>query len=173
MELVAKWNRVCKLVSRHDIKHLKTHHVDDSLGLVPFVKESSCVLDVGSGGGFPGVPLALALRSIQFVLLERSTVKCRFLDHVKMALNLSNVSVVTDDMRSYARREDVRFDAITARAVADPMSIWNWSQNLLKPTGQVLLQTSRRFTGPLPGAQIDESQKVPRGYVTSVRRLSA
>ena len=172
MELVAKWNRVCKLVSRHDIKHLKTHHVDDSLGLVPFVQESSRVLDVGSGGGFPGIPLALTLRSTQFVLLERSTLKCRFLDHVKMALNLNHVSVVTDDVRSYARREDELFDAITARAVADPLSIWNWSKNLLNPTGRVVLQTSHKFVGPLSDGQIDESQKVPRGYVTIVRRLS-
>lgn len=131
------------------------------------------MLDVGSGGGFPGIPLAITLRSIQFVLLERSTVKCRFLNHVKMALNLNNVSVVTDDVRNYARHAEERFDAITARAVADPLSIWNWSKNLVNSTGRVVLQTSHKFIGPLSDAQIDESQKVPRGYVTTVRRLSS
>lgn len=170
MELIAKWNRVCKLVSRHDIDHLKTLHVADSLGLIPFIEGSAQVLDIGSGGGFPGIPLALSLKKTRFVLIERSTVKCRFLDHLRMVLNLSNVSVVAEDVRTYARRGNERFDAITARAVAKPEVIWAWSKELLNASGQVVLQTSQEFFGPLPDAQIEQSHKVSRGYVTTVKR---
>ena len=128
------------------------------------------MLDIGSGGGFPGVPLALALKQTRFVLIERSTVKCQFLMHARMALNLSNVSVVAEDVRTYAKRGDETFDAITARAVAKPELIWDWSKELLSNAGQLVLQTSQAFFGPLPQARIEQSHKVPRGFVTTVKR---
>jgi 16S rRNA (guanine527-N7)-methyltransferase len=98
-------------------------HVLDSLTLLPFIAqvEAQQVCDVGSGGGLPGIPLAIALRDVQFALMEATAKKARFLESVCEALGLANVQVLADRAETLGAAGSVqrdRFDVITARAVA-------------------------------------------------------
>jgi 16S rRNA (guanine527-N7)-methyltransferase len=97
---------------------LVTKHALDSIAGAPVVArlcgEERSVLDVGSGAGFPGIPLAIALPDIGFTLLERSSKKCAFLENCRALLGLANVRVLQADLAGAAGR----FDVVTFRAVA-------------------------------------------------------
>ncbi len=172
-DLVAKWNPICKLVSRQDVRHLQSRHVDDSLGLITHLEAAKTVLDIGPGGGFPSIPLALALPNVSFELAERSSTKCRFLNHVKMRLNLINVKILEQDVRSISQGREIGFDVVTARAVAKPDALWEWSKELLNPQGKLILQTSEEFHEPLQQAIVEPSIAVRRGFVTLVSKAGS
>lgn len=125
MALVREWSRVVSLVSVSDLAELETRHVIDSLSLVPVLVSrglaSGVLLDVGSGGGYPAVPLAIVLPELRLVLLERSERKVGFLRKVQGALGLSGVEVRCGLFPKHAG--DLRPDAITARAVEKPERI--------------------------------------------------
>ena len=93
LKLLRKWNSACSLVSHGDLQYLNERHVSDSVELLPFLNRSRSHLDIGSGGGFPGVLIAIARPNMRVVLNDRSLKKCRFLRHVKMQLALENVEV--------------------------------------------------------------------------------
>ena len=97
--ILRRWSARYNLVSRRDAKRLRTRHVLDSLALLPWW--SGTLADVGSGAGFPGVPLAVARPAARVVLVERSERKGLFLRHVAMELRLSNVEVVIADASRY------------------------------------------------------------------------
>jgi len=99
-------------------------HIFDSLTLVPFIisAEAKQVIDVGSGGGLPGIPLAIALPEVQFTLLEATRKKARFLEEVVERLNLTNVRVVADRAETIGQAHSAaghreRYDIVLARAV--------------------------------------------------------
>ena len=166
---VIQWNPVCKLVSRRDIKRLRAAHVEDSLGLIEYISSSNEVVDIGPGGGFPSIPLALTLPDTFFLLVERSATKCAFLRHMTMKLKLTNVEVIEQDVRTFIKQDPRKFDTVTARAVTTPAILWQWSKSLLKSPGQLLLQTSQPVLDSLPGAVVTDSVKAKRGFVTAVR----
>ena len=86
----------------------------DSLTVLPWLRGQR-IADVGSGAGFPGIPLAIVAPQLHFALIESTGKKCRFLEHVRDTLGLSNVEVVQSRAESY--RPPVRFDTVLARAV--------------------------------------------------------
>ncbi len=135
--LVRRWNRRVNLVSRHDIHRLRERHTGDSLALLPLCRGR--LADVGSGAGFPGVPLAIARPGMAVVLIERSLRKSRFLRHAAMELDLGNVEVVLADAADYA--PDALFDTVTVRAVAPPTRAWTLVRHLLAQGGAALLQS--------------------------------
>tara|TARA_R110002111_G_scaffold25832_6_gene56345 strand:- start:982 stop:1608 length:627 start_codon:yes stop_codon:yes gene_type:complete len=110
--LLAKWNKVYNLTSVRDIDEMVSRHLLDSLAILPFISGQS-LLDVGSGGGLPGIPIAIANPTLTVTLLDSNSKKTRFLQQAKAELGLQNVTVV------HARIEEAnlsQFDVITARA---------------------------------------------------------
>lgn len=163
--LVQRWNARAGLVSRADAHRLRKRHTEDSLSLLPWV--DGRLADVGSGAGFPGVPLAIALPDTRVVLIERSTRKCAFLRQAAIELDLANVDVAAGDVGDYA---GTPFDTVTVRAVAPPLQAWSLVRHLLAPTGKALLQSHERIRSPAftGGAVVDEA-KAGRGWITAVR----
>ena len=135
--LVQRWNRRGGLVSRTDLPRLRERHTGDSLALLPLCRGR--LADVGSGGGFPGIPLAIAQPAMPVTLIERSLRKSRFLRHAAMELGLENVEVVLADIDDY--RPEIPFDTVTVRAVAPPPRAWALVRHLLAPDGAALLQS--------------------------------
>lgn len=125
IQLVREWNRVVSLVSRPDVAALDTRHVVDSLSLAPVLAAkglgAGLVLDVGSGAGFPAIPLAVVLPELRVILVERSERKVGFLRKVVGALSLGRVRVVCGEFPQVA--SDFRPDVITARAVERPAMV--------------------------------------------------
>lgn len=173
--LVRHWNDAYSLVSRRDASRLETRHIADSLSLVPWI-EGTRLGDVGSGAGFPGIPLAIAGPQWQVTLVERSTKKARFLRQVLIELEIENAEVVLEDARQFD--PDRPFDTVTARAVATPGAAWEIVRPLLRPHGCALLQSSSALTGlPFPGGRIRRAEAVvpdagePLRHITEVQRL--
>jgi 16S rRNA (guanine527-N7)-methyltransferase len=132
LTLLDKWNRVYNLTAVRDVERMVSHHLLDSLAAVPFF-QGEAVLDVGSGGGLPGIPLAIARPQLQVTLIDSIAKKTAFLRQAKADLGLANVNVVTGRVEDY--RPESGFDVITSRAFSDLKEFVTLTRHLLKPTG--------------------------------------
>jgi 16S rRNA (guanine527-N7)-methyltransferase len=135
LALLDKWNRVYNLTAVRDAERMVRHHLLDSLAAVDFFQGGS-VLDVGSGGGLPGIPLAIARPDLRVTLIDSIAKKTAFLLQAKAELGLRNLSVVTGRVEDY--RPDARFDVITSRAFSDLKEFVTLTRHLLKPGGRWL-----------------------------------
>ena len=136
LALLVKWNAVYNLTSVRDPMQMVTQHVLDSLAAAPAFAQASNVLDVGAGGGLPGIVLAIACPWMKVSLIDTVHKKTAFLKQVKAELGLQNVTVYTKRVEQLA--VDTLFDVITSRAFADLSDFVNWSGHLLAEGGQFI-----------------------------------
>lgn len=140
VELLRSTNRAMNLVSRRDIGRLETRHVLDSLAAAAWMSRTivgvtdSNMLDIGSGGGFPGLVLGIVFQNAQMLLVDRSEKKVRFLQRTAMALGLANVEARCHDV-SRMKAHTSRFNVVTSRAVAPVELMWPWVSPLLVANG--------------------------------------
>lgn len=129
-ELYKDWNQKINVVSRKDIDELYIRHVLHSLGIAKILefKDGSEVLDVGTGGGFPGVPLAILFPNVKFTLVDSIGKKIKVVNEVVEGLGLTNVKTIN------ARVEEVsgQFDFIVSRAVAAMPTFVHWIKGKIK-----------------------------------------
>lgn len=116
LSLLSKWNRTYNLTAIREPSKLVSHHLLDSLAVLPYL-EGKSVVDVGSGGGLPGIPLALARPQWGFALLDSNHKKAAFLRQAALELHLENTQIVTD--RAEHWRPVHRFDVVISRAFSD------------------------------------------------------
>lgn len=135
LALLDKWNRVYNLTAVREPGRMVSHHLLDSLAAVPYF-QGGTVLDVGSGGGLPGIPLAIARPELQVTLIDSIAKKTAFLLQAKAELGLSNLNVVTSRVEDY--RSDAGFDVITSRAFSDLKEFVLLTRHLLAPGGHWL-----------------------------------
>ncbi|MBA2710652.1 MAG: 16S rRNA (guanine(527)-N(7))-methyltransferase RsmG [Tatlockia sp.] len=138
--LLQKWNKTYNLTAIRDIDAMITRHLLDSLAILPWVKGNH-VIDIGSGAGFPGIPLALANPDLKLVLLDSNGKKTRFLDEIKRTLNLKNVEVVQSRVENYHPSFD--FDTLTSRAFSELSQMIKWTKHLIKKDGIWLAMKGR------------------------------
>ncbi|HSC79757.1 MAG TPA: 16S rRNA (guanine(527)-N(7))-methyltransferase RsmG [Chitinolyticbacter sp.] len=136
--LLAKWNKTYSLTAIREPERMVPQHLLDSLAPLPAFDRlgGTRILDVGSGFGTPGIPLAIARPDWQFTLLDSNQKKTTFLRQAVMDLNLANVSVVNG--RVEAVEQEGGFDIITSRAFAELVDFVAWTRHLLAPTGSWL-----------------------------------
>jgi 16S rRNA (guanine527-N7)-methyltransferase len=133
--LLSKWNKVYSLTAIREPRRMVTHHLLDSLAPLPHLKgEQLRILDVGSGFGTPGIPLAIARPDWQLVLLDSNQKKTTFLRQALLELKLPNVSIVTDRVELY--RPDSPFHIITSRAFAELADFVQLTRHLLAQGGE-------------------------------------
>ena len=133
--LLQKWNRVHNLTAVRDPKRMISHHLLDSLSISGQVRAGR-VLDLGSGAGLPGIPLALTRPDLEICLLDSNHKKAAFLRQAAIELKLERVTVACE--RADTWQTSVRFDAIVSRAVADVSELVAWGAHLLAPGGSML-----------------------------------
>ena len=136
LALLAKWNAVYNLTSVRDPVQMVTQHLLDSLAAVPAFAGAKNVLDVGAGGGLPGIVLAIARPDMALALIDTVHKKTAFLNQVKAQLGLANVTVYTARVEQLQVAQ--KFDVITSRAFADLSDFVNWSGHLLAEGGQFI-----------------------------------
>lgn len=129
-ELYKDWNQKINVVSRKDIDELYLRHVLHSLGIAKFItfKDGSSILDVGTGGGFPGIPLAIMFPEVHFTLVDSIGKKIKVVNEVVEGLQLTNVTTIN------ARVEEIpgKFDFIVSRAVAAMPTFVHWIKGKIK-----------------------------------------
>lgn len=135
IELIAQWNRVFNLTAIRDLDTMVTRHLLDSLVVLPHIKGRT-ILDVGTGAGLPGIPLAIVMPEHQFVLLDSNQKKTRFLQQTIYQMRLRNVRVVHQRVEEY--RAEPLFDSVISRAFSTLRDFLTMSQHLVKPHGQIL-----------------------------------
>lgn len=128
--LYAKWNSMINVISRKDIEHLYLRHVLHSLSIARIVRfqPGTYVLDVGTGGGFPGIPLAIFFPEVHFTLIDSIGKKIKVVEAVAQALNLENVEP------RWTRVQDVKqkFDFVVSRAVTRLPDFCEWVNGLIR-----------------------------------------
>lgn len=162
LALLSKWNSVYNLTSVREPMQMVTHHLLDSLAAVPAFAGARHVLDVGAGGGLPGIVLAIARPGMKVSLIDTVHKKTAFLKQVKAELELVNVTVYTAKVQELAVPQ--KFDVITSRAFADLSDFVNWSGHLLAEGG--------RFIALKGVAPPDEQERLPAEWkVTQLQPL--
>jgi 16S rRNA (guanine527-N7)-methyltransferase len=135
LELLGRWNEVFNLTSINDLEEQVWLHIIDSLSIGNYL-HGSRVIDVGTGAGLPGIPLALTYPDKHFVLLDSNSKKTRFLTQVILELKINNIEVV------HARCEDYKtanlFDSILSRAFSSIAVMLEKTRSLAAPAGQFL-----------------------------------
>ncbi|MBN2480617.1 MAG: 16S rRNA (guanine(527)-N(7))-methyltransferase RsmG [Bacteroidales bacterium] len=132
-DLYIYWNNKINVISRKDIRNLYTNHVLHSLSIARVIafKPGTAIIDVGTGGGFPGIPLAIFFPEANFLLVDSVTKKLIVVNAVIQALQLSNCTVRNN------RIEDLedKVDFIVSRAVTELSVLYAWTRKNIKPEG--------------------------------------
>lgn len=146
-ELLYLWSGRMNLISREDREFLGTKHLMPTLMMLPVISSLPVrsLLDVGSGGGLPGIPLKIALPKIKFILVESRRRRVSFLREVVRRLGLKGVEVVNCRLEEWNGPQD-GVDLITSRAVARPEKLLSMVRPYLSPHGCVLTSLSLRST---------------------------
>jgi 16S rRNA (guanine527-N7)-methyltransferase len=166
LALMNKWNSVYNLTSLRDPMQMVTHHLLDSLAAVPAFAGARNVLDVGAGGGLPGLVLAICRPDMKVSMIDTVHKKTAFLKQVKAELELSNVTVYTMKVQDLgvAAPLSEKFDVITSRAFADLSDFLEWSGHLLAEGGKFIA-----LKGVAPQ---DEQERIPGQWkVTGLQPL--
>ena len=162
LALLFKWNAVYNLTSVRDPMQMMTHHVLDSLAAVAAFAGANNVLDVGAGGGLPGMVLAISRPDMKVAMIDTVHKKTAFLTQVKAELQLANVTVYTKKVQEL--EVAAKFDVITSRAFADLSDFVNWSGHLLAGGGQFIA-----LKGTAPP---EEQERLPNAWkVTELRPI--
>lgn len=164
IELLGKWNRAYNLSGIRDPERMITHHVLDSLAVLPFVHGRRC-LDVGTGAGLPGFILALALPHTHWVLLDSNRKKIRFLNQAVLELAPANVEVVAGRTEEY--RPEERFTTIICRALCSLPEFRSMTAHLLAADGRLLA-----MKGAVPEEELAqvEGARVHELHIPGIRR---
>lgn len=138
--LYTEWNSKINVISRKDIDALYEKHVLHSLAIAAAFEfpPGSHIIDIGTGGGFPGVPLAIFFPEVRFHLVDSINKKLKIIEAVKEALQLTNVTT------QHTRAEDIKtqkFDFAVSRAVAPLKDLWTWAKPLLKKRDFTIAET--------------------------------
>jgi 16S rRNA (guanine527-N7)-methyltransferase len=162
LALLTKWNTVYNLTAVRDPNQMVTQHLLDSLAAAPAFNGAENVLDVGAGGGLPGVVLAIVRPDMCVSMIDTVHKKTAFLTQVKAELRLSNVTVHTGRVEQL--EVSPPYDVITSRAFAELSDFVTWSGHLLKQGGRFIA-----MKGITPSEEIS---RLPAGWkVVDVRPL--
>ena len=163
-DLYHYWNSQINVISRKDIDQLYLHHILHSLAIAKVVsfKPDENILDVGTGGGFPGIPLAILFPETKFHLVDSIGKKIKVVDAVSQAINLLNVRT------SHARVEDIdeKFDFIMSRAVTQLKDFYPWIKNKFNTDSKNELKNGVLY---LKGG--DLSQEIRESGLKNVRQF--
>ncbi len=162
IDLLDKWNKAYNLTAIRNKRDMLPLHILDSLSLLPHLGEAKRILDIGSGAGLPGIPLAILQPDREFVLLDSNGKKTRFIKQAIIELKLKNVSVVHGRIEKYSPESN--FDCITTRAFATIAETLAMIVHFLSNESRILFMKSNTAE--------DELAKISADYATKIITLT-
>lgn len=157
LKLLEKWNQVYNLTAVRDIEQMIASHLFDSLAIHTYIKGPR-VIDVGSGAGLPGIPLAICQPDNEFMLVDSNAKKARFLRQVTHELHLTNIRVNQIRIEGYPERE--QFDTVVSRAFGPLAKFVSAAGGLCKRTGSLLA-----LKGRYPSIELTD---IPEGFEVKI-----
>ncbi len=136
LELIEKWNRVHNLTAVRETEQMVVLHALDSLSVLAHLGAARTLVDVGSGAGLPGIPLAIARPALSVTLLDASHKKCAFMRQAKAELGLGNVEVACERVENW--KPGVAFDVVVSRAFSDLADFVAQAKHLVAPGGRLV-----------------------------------
>lgn len=152
MNLLIEWNEKINLTAITDPEEIILKHFVDSLTIATHIEENSKVVDMGTGAGFPGIPLKILREDVEMVLADSLNKRINFLNEVIKELNLKNVTTVHTRAEEFGKNKQYRekFDVATSRAVANLSTLSEYLIPLVKQNGKVIF---------MKGSEVDEELK--------------
>ena len=135
LELLHKWNKVYNLTAIREPGKMVYHHLLDSLAVLPHI-QGKRLIDIGSGAGLPGIPLAIANPELEVVVLDSNHKKTVFAQQACIELGLQNVTVVCERVENW--QPDQKFDVVISRAFSDLGEFFKLTKHLVAPKGFLL-----------------------------------
>jgi 16S rRNA (guanine527-N7)-methyltransferase len=152
IDLLVKWNKAYNLTAIRDPEEMVVKHLLDSLAIVPHINQSP-LLDVGTGPGLPGIPLAITRPDLDITLLDSNGKKTRFLTQAKVSLGLDNVTVIHGRVEQAisSQKTDKRFQIVTSRAFASLSDMVTLARDTLAQDGRFVA-----MKGVIPDDEISD-----------------
>lgn len=154
MELLLEWNQKMNLTAITDPKEIILKHFIDSMTISPYIEQEKKVIDVGTGAGFPGIPLAIICPNTSFTLIDALNKRISFLKEVVTKLQLSNVVVEHARAEDFAKENREKYDIATSRAVANLPVLLEYLLPFVKKEGKCIC-----MKGPNIQEELDEAKK--------------
>ena len=173
-DLLGLWSARMNLISCHTARELVERHLLDSLAVGPWIRDAATIVDLGSGAGFPGVPLAIALVEKRLILVEPRRRRANFLREVKRTLGLVNVQIVETRAEDGIRRAHLPLaDAVVCRAVWAEESVLGFTSAWLRPSGTLIRMRGTGAKGSTQSAGVRSSMRRGTEKPTPEERSSA
>ncbi|MGB9702071.1 MAG: 16S rRNA (guanine(527)-N(7))-methyltransferase RsmG [Candidatus Kapaibacteriota bacterium] len=137
------WNEKVNMISRKDIEHLLSRHILHSLSIMKYINfpQKARLVDVGTGGGFPGIPLKIANPDIYITLVDSISKKLKIANMLAQHTGLRNIEAKAQRIEEINsdKNYQYKFDFVVSRATASASKIYLWTQNMMKNTGKIIL----------------------------------
>lgn len=155
MQLLQTWNEKMNLTAITDEKEILFKHFIDSLSILPYIEQANCILDVGTGAGFPGIPLKIVQEDKQITLLDALQKRITFLEEVIKTLGLSKIEAKHGRAEEFVKEKGQRegYDVVTSRAVARLSVLLEYMLPFVKVGGLCVCMKSEKITEELEEAK--------------------
>lgn len=172
MNLLLEWNEKINLTAIIEPNEVILKHFIDSITINKYIYDKKSVIDIGTGAGFPGIPLKILNDNVKFTLVDSLNKRINFLNEVKSKLNLENIECVHARVEEFAKNKEYRenFDAITSRAVARLSVLVEYMLPFVKVGGTCICMKGSDINGELEEAQ--KAIKILGGEVEKVEHFN-
>jgi len=164
-KLLHEWNQMYNLTGAKTLEDIVFRHLVDSLSITPYVTGPN-ILDVGTGAGLPGLPLALVLPKYNFILLDSTKKKIRFVEHAVTTLGIKNIKTVWERVEKFSFAPG--FDTIVSRATMSASELLDKTKHLYRKDGQLL-----SMKGKHPQKELQQIKKTVMVYKLEIPGLDA